>query len=69
MEKLKSFGIQSSIHYLGLWDFSAYESLFDKKNYPFASEICSRELTLPLFPSMTIDQVDEVSKKLLKIAN
>lgn len=67
IEQLKNEGIQSSIHYLGLWDFLAYEHLFDKNIYPFAHDICARELTLPLFPGMSLDQVDEVTTNLLKI--
>lgn len=66
---LKEDGIQSSIHYLGLWDFSAYDKFFDNNHYPFASEICKRELTLPLFPTMTFEQVDMVTNALIKAVN
>ncbi len=67
IEGLKMEGIQSSIHYLGLWDFSAYNNFFNDQDYPFTSEICKRELTLPLFPGMNEDQVDTVTDALLNI--
>ena len=63
---LKEKKIQTSIHYPPFWNFKAYANLFSKKDAPITSEICSSELTLPLFPSMTEDEVDEVSEELLK---
>ncbi|ATX82002.1 dTDP-4-amino-4,6-dideoxygalactose transaminase [Mariprofundus ferrinatatus] len=66
IEALKQKGIQSSIHYPPFWSFSAYEGYFDPADTPVAAEICARELTLPLFPSLTIDEVDSVTSALLE---
>mgnify|MGYP001211065339 CR=1 FL=1 len=66
---LKDKRIQSSIHYPPFWDFNAYSNQFAAKNFPIAADICNRELTLPLFPSMTLDQVDHVCEVLLDACN
>lgn len=62
---LKAAGIQSSIHYPPFWSFSAYAGQFSPADAPVAAEICERELTLPLFPTMTNDEVDMVTAALL----
>jgi dTDP-4-amino-4,6-dideoxygalactose transaminase len=66
VEGLKVEGIQSSIHYPPFWKFSAYAGQYDPANTPFAAEICERELTLPLFPTMTEDEVDLVTSSLVE---
>ena len=66
IELLKAKGIQSSIHYPPFWGFTAYAGQFSPSDAPVASEICQRELTLPLFPTMTDDEVDLVTKALLE---
>jgi len=63
---LKAKGIQSSIHYPPFWSFTAYEGWFDSATAPVAAEICERELTLPLYPTMTDEQVDMVTDALLE---
>lgn len=65
IERLKAKGIQSSIHYPPLWSFTAYADQFSSSDAPVAAEICERELTLPLFPTMTDDEVDLVTSSLL----
>lgn len=66
IENLKTKGIQTSIHYPAFWDFSAFRNYFEKNDTPVTFDICSRELTLPLYPTMTIDEVDEVSSSILE---
>lgn len=63
---LKTKKIQSSIHYPPFWDFSGYQDKFSPSDTPIAAEICRRQLTLPLFPSMTEDEVDKVCDVLLE---
>lgn len=62
--KLKEAGIQTSIHYPPFWEFSAFSGQYRAENTPVAAEICGRELTLPLFPTMTDSQVDLVTSEL-----
>ncbi len=64
IESLKNNGIQSSIHYPPFWGFTAYKDCFDPSDTPIAADICDQELTLPLFPTLTIDEVDSVTTAL-----
>jgi dTDP-4-amino-4,6-dideoxygalactose transaminase len=63
---LKEEKIQSSIHYPPFWDFSAYKGQFSPNETPIMANICSRQLTLPLFPTMIEDEVDKVCNTLLE---
>jgi dTDP-4-amino-4,6-dideoxygalactose transaminase len=63
---LKENRIQSSIHYPAFWTFNAYKKKFLSSSCPISSNICKKELTLPLYPSMTFDEVEVVTKALLK---
>ncbi len=61
MERLKGSGIQSSIHYPPIHTFSAYQSLNpNQRALPVTEDIASREVTLPLYPMMTDEQVHTV---------
>jgi len=58
IESMKQDGVQTSIHYPAIQNFSGYK---DKVNStPKAEYICAHELTLPLYPSMTTEEVDIV---------
>lgn len=69
IESLKSQGIQSSIHYPPFWSFSAYSGWFNADDTPIAAEISRRQLTLPLFPTMTHEEVDIVTDALLEVVS
>ena len=56
---LKEAGIQSSIHYPAFHQFSAFRPL-NLNPTTIADEISERELTLPLFPGLTFENVDLV---------
>lgn len=60
MEYLKSQGVQSSIHYPSFSDLTAHRDGFGLDRAKMARAICSRELTLPLFPTMSEGQVEYV---------
>lgn len=64
--KLKERGIQSSIHYPAFKDFTAFKDI-GLNEAPIAEDIASRELTLPLYPTMSFDEVDFVCDSLKKI--
>ena len=66
---LKERGIQSSIHYPPFWNFTAYKDNYSPIDAPNAAIICERELTLPLFPTMTNKEVDLVTESLLDSLN
>jgi len=63
IEAMKQKGIQTSIHYPSLKEFTAYREL-DRYDTPVADEISRRELTLPLYPTMEFDSVDLVVESL-----
>lgn len=56
MASLKEQGIQSSIHYPPFWGFEAY-SHFRPEDTPVIASLIQRELTLPLYPTMSDDEV------------
>jgi dTDP-4-amino-4,6-dideoxygalactose transaminase len=66
MTSMREAGIQTSIHYPPIHRFSAFASndLSEREDLRFTELICRRELTLPLFPQMTDDQVDSVIEEL-----
>ena len=66
INKLKEIGIQTSIHYPAFWNFTAYKDVYNEDETPIASIITQGEITLPLFPMMTIDQVDQVTTALIE---
>jgi dTDP-4-amino-4,6-dideoxygalactose transaminase len=59
VESLKERRIQASIHYPALSGFTAYSDI-NADSTPIANSISQRELTLPLFPTMTEKQVELV---------
>ncbi len=63
--RLKEKRIQSSLHYPPFWDFDAFKGQFKPEDTPVTYEITNRQLTLPLFPTMTIAEVDSVTNSLL----
>lgn len=66
MAGLKEQGIQSSIHYPSFQGFAAYGDA-GLSPTPIAEDISRRELTLPLFPTMTPAQVEYVCSSLRKL--
>jgi dTDP-4-amino-4,6-dideoxygalactose transaminase len=64
IENMKRDGVQTSIHYPAIQGFTAYQ---DKVNStPKAEYVASHELTLPLYPTMTFEEVDIVCDALEK---
>ena len=63
---LKKKRIQSSIHYPAFWTFKAYKKKFKPSYCPISLNITEKELTLPLYPSMTFDEVELVTNALLE---
>ena len=63
MRKMRGDGIQTSIHYPAIHTFSYYRDKYPT-DLPLTEDIASRQLTLPLYPTMTEDQVSRVIAKL-----
>ena len=63
---LKEQGIQSSVHYRPVHTFTAFSGLVPLAQRPALTEaMAERELTLPMYPTMTNEQVDLVCECLL----
>ncbi len=65
MEKLKHFGIQTSVHYPPVHLFSFYRRRFGFKRgmLPKTEEVSRREVTLPLHPRMDEGDVKWIAKR------
>jgi len=64
---LKENGIQSSMHYRPIHLFSAYANLLKAEKKPVATEkLAGRQITLPMYPTMTNEQVDMVCDCMLQ---
>jgi len=68
IRKLKEDGIQSSIHYPAFKEFTAFKDI-GLNAAPIAEDIAKRELTLPLYPTMSLDEVDLVCDSLIESLN
>lgn len=60
MKFLKDRGVQSSIHYPPIHKFSNY-AMYSAINLPITEEYAAREVTLPLYPGMTVEQMEIVT--------
>jgi dTDP-4-amino-4,6-dideoxygalactose transaminase len=66
MEQLRRLGIQTSIHYPPVHQFSYFRRRFPTTMLPRTDEFSARELTLPLHPTLTKDQIQFVIKSVRK---
>lgn len=68
MENMKAQRIQTSIHYPPIHTFTAYRELIGNSanKLPITENIANREVTLPLYSTMTDDDVMEVSQAIAK---
>ena len=59
MENMKARGVQTSIHYPPVHRFQIYNEEWEKhgRPLPLTEEVASREVTLPLYPTMSEKQV------------
>ena len=60
MTAMRGQGIQTSIHYPPVHLFSYYRQRFPGLSLPVTEAAAAREVTLPLYPSMRDEDVDEV---------
>lgn len=71
IRKLNERGIGTSVHFVPLHLFTAYQKLGTWKpgDFPVAEQIFEGAISLPLFPSMTDAEVDEVCAALREIVH
>ena len=63
---LRDKGIQTSIHYPPVQMFSYYRENYKTTVLPLTEEIGTREVTLPMFPTITDEQICFISEKILE---
>jgi dTDP-4-amino-4,6-dideoxygalactose transaminase len=72
MAGMAQIGIQTSVHYPPVHNFSYYRQLWPAgydHRVPHTEDVARREVTLPLFPTMTIDQLQAVVSALKECLN
>jgi dTDP-4-amino-4,6-dideoxygalactose transaminase len=64
MEGLKAHGVQTSIHYPPVHHFQIYHDTWKERgmDLPITEEVAAREVTLPLYPTMSEEQVEWVAQ-------
>ncbi len=62
METMRNAGVQTSIHYPPIHHFSYYQERFPGIALPVTEDVAAREVTLPLYPGMSDDDVQYVLK-------
>jgi dTDP-4-amino-4,6-dideoxygalactose transaminase len=62
MESMKAQMIQTSIHYPPIHTFSAYTTAGDNPSLPYTEDVGAREVTLPLYPAMSDEDVFTVTQ-------
>jgi dTDP-4-amino-4,6-dideoxygalactose transaminase len=69
IRKLAERGIGTSVHFIPLHYHTAYKSLgrWQKGDFPVAEGIFERTVSLPMYPDLTNEQVDEVCEALREI--
>ena len=60
MELLREGGVQSSIHYPPVHKFSFYQELSQNVSLPITEEFCARELSLPLHPKLSEQDIEKI---------
>ena len=61
-------GISTNVHYKPLPLLTAYKNLgFDIKDYPNAYNLFVNEISLPLYSTLTDEEVDYITQNLLEI--
>jgi len=69
MQKLRQKGVQTSIHYLPVHKFSYYRKNYPQKpgSLPISEEIGKREVSLPLYPRMSKEDVLYICKQIKRL--
>jgi len=70
MERLKDLGVGTGVHYPAIHLFTLYRGLGWKDgDFPIAESVCRTILTLPLFPTMELSDVDRVVSALVSVVS
>lgn len=64
MQRMRERNIQTSMHYPPIHSFSHYRKVFPTPPLPQTEQYCERQLTLPLHPNLSVEDVDRVADAL-----
>ncbi len=69
-EKLKQEGIGTSVHFVPVHRHPHYRKTYgyQDSDYPTANRVFEKALSLPIYPDMTLEQVDHVCRSVLRHA-
>jgi dTDP-4-amino-4,6-dideoxygalactose transaminase len=69
--KLKEAGIGVSVHYIPLHTMSFYKNRYQlaENDFPETIKSCSYEISLPIWPGMSGEQIDRVIEAVLSLCN
>ena len=67
-KKLLEKGVSSSLHFIPFYEFSYYKDKLDAHNYPGADWVYKREISLPIYPGLSDNEVNYVAKTVIKTA-
>ncbi len=68
-EKLRNNGILVNIHYIPIYRQPFYSKDYSIKNFPNAESYYEEAISLPIFPDLTDDQIEQVAETLKKPTN
>ena len=60
IDRMRAERIQTSIHYPPTHTFTYYQQRYGRIDLPHTEELAAREVTLPLYPTMGIERVEQV---------
>ena len=66
-EELKKRGIMTSVHFIPLYRFSAYDNAGAFSDYPVCETVFEQTISLPLYVGMTDENIDYVAKAVIEI--
>lgn len=61
IDSMRNAGVQTSIHYPPIHQFEYYQQRYPAVELPQTEAIAAREVTLPLYPCMTQEEIDLVA--------
>ena len=67
MSNLRARGIGTQVHYIPVHRQPYYRDRYGRLSFPGADAYYQRELSLPLFPSMSDDDVTQVVQALAEV--
>lgn len=71
IEKMSKRGIECGVHYQPVFELSYYSKFFSLSldKYPYAAKAGQRVVTLPLYPSLKVSEVDFICDAIIEILN